>query len=105
MVLLAGVAAGGVSGVELLFGLFCTRVLGLAVWDYSEEWGNLAGLICPRYTLLWFLLCLWLLAALRGIRRWTTPLPHRSASTNPINRTKPARPGAESPGYRPDLSL
>ena len=41
----------------------------MPVWDYSGEWGNLAGLVCPKYTLLWFLLCLWLLAGLRGARR------------------------------------
>lgn len=90
VMLLAGVAAGGVSGVELLFGLFCTRVLGLAVWDYSEEWGNLAGLICPRYTLLWFLLCLWLLAALRVIRRWTAA-PLRLNKSHKPDQTCPAR--------------
>ena len=58
----------GVLLVELAFGLFCTRLLGVPVWDYSGEWGNLAGLVCPKYTLLWFLLCLWLLAGLRGAR-------------------------------------
>ena len=62
-------ATGGVLLVELAFGLFCTRLLGVPVWDYSSEWGNLAGLVCPKYTLLWFLLCLWLLAGLRGARR------------------------------------
>lgn len=69
--LLAAGAAGGVSLVELAFGLFCTRLLGLRVWDYSNEWGNLAGLICPKYSLLWFLLCGWLLFALRAVRRGT----------------------------------
>ena len=62
-------ATGGVLLVELAVGLFCTRLLGVPVWDYSGEWGNLAGLVCPKYTLLWFLLCLWLLAGLRGARR------------------------------------
>lgn len=62
-------AAAGVSGVELVFGMVCTYLLRLQVWDYSAEWGNIAGLICPKYSFLWFLLCLWLLAALRFLRR------------------------------------
>ena len=62
-------AAAAVSGVELVFGVFCTRLLGLHVWDYSTEWGNIAGLICPKYCLLWFLLCFWLLGGLRALRR------------------------------------
>lgn len=62
-------AAGGVSVIELAFGLVCTRLLRLQVWDYSAEWGNVAGLICPKYSFLWFLLCFWLLAVLRLLRR------------------------------------
>lgn len=61
-------ASGGVSGVELAFGMVCTHLLRLRVWDYSAEWGNIAGLICPKYCLLWFLLCFWLLGGLRALR-------------------------------------
>lgn len=64
-----GIGALGVSGLELLIGLVCTRLLHRAVWDYSNEWANLAGLICPKYTLLWFLLCTWILAVMRGLRK------------------------------------
>lgn len=66
----AALASGGISGLELVIGLY-TRGLGLCVWDYSAEWGNLAGLVCPKYSLLWFLLCLWLLGAIRTLRRLT----------------------------------
>ena len=38
------------------------------MWDYSQEWGNLAGLVCPKYTALWFLLCLWVLGMMRFLR-------------------------------------
>ena len=65
----AMLAAVGVSGVELAFGMVCTYLLRLQVWDYSAEWGNIAGLICPKYSFLWFLLSFWLLAALRLLRR------------------------------------
>ena len=64
--LLAGIGAVGVSVLELGTGLACRRLLHVEVWDYSQEWGNLAGLVCPKYTALWFLLCLWVLGMMRG---------------------------------------
>ena len=50
----AAVGAAGVSGLELAVGAVCRRVLHTAVWDYADEWGNLAGLVCPKYTAYWF---------------------------------------------------
>ena len=50
--LLAGIGAVGVSVLELGTGLACRRLLHVEVWDYSQEWGNLAGLVCPKYTAL-----------------------------------------------------
>ena len=55
-------------------GVLCRRLLHVAVWDYSAEWGNLAGLICPRYCFYWFLLCGWVVAVLR-LASWTTNSP------------------------------
>ena len=57
----AAVGAAGVSGLELAVGAVCRRVLHTAVWDYADEWGNLAGLVCPKYTAYWFLLCGWVI--------------------------------------------
>lgn len=64
----AALGAGAVSLFELAVGLFCNRLLHLAVWDYSAEWGNLAGLICPKYCLLWYLLSGWVIYWLRRLR-------------------------------------
>ena len=53
-------------------------MLHLSVWDYSREWGNLAGLICPKYTLLWLLLCTWVVLVMRllaGFYAVTAPSP------------------------------
>lgn len=61
----ACVGAAGVSGLELAVGLASRRLLHIVVWDYSAEWGNLAGLVCPRYTFYWFVLCGWVIAVLR----------------------------------------
>ena len=63
----AALGAAGVSGLELTVGAVCRRLLHIAVWDYADEWGNLAGLVCPRYTFYWFLLCGWVVFVLRGV--------------------------------------
>ncbi len=47
-----------VTGIELASGLVVNRWLGLGVWDYSNQWGNLWGQICPLFTLYWTVLCL-----------------------------------------------
>lgn len=75
--LLAGIGAVGVSVLELGTGLACRRLLHVEVWDYSQEWGNLAGLVCPKYTALWFLLCLWVLGMMRFARFCRLCGPHK----------------------------
>ena len=65
---LDGLGPVGVSVLELGTGLACRCLLHVEVWDYSQEWGNLAGLVCPKYTALWFLLCLWVLGMMRFLR-------------------------------------
>ena len=59
--------AGGVTALELAVGAVCRYALQCPVWDYSREWGNLAGLICPRYSLYWLFLCGWVVLLLRTI--------------------------------------
>ena len=77
--LLAGIGAVGVSVLELGTGLACRRLLHVEVWDYSQEWGNLAGLVCPKYTALWFLLCLWVLGMMRFLRGFAAYVAHTKA--------------------------
>ena len=74
----AGAGAAAVSGLEVCIGLACREVLHIAVWDYSAEWGNLAGLVCPRYCLYWFLLCGWVILVLRVARRFTVRPVYRT---------------------------
>ncbi|MBR4830718.1 MAG: putative ABC transporter permease [Bacilli bacterium] len=40
--------------IELLGGLYCIKQK-VKLWDYSDEWLNYKGIICPHYTLLWIL--------------------------------------------------
>ena len=32
--------------------------LGWQVWDYSAEWGNLLGQICPKFSVIWYFVSL-----------------------------------------------
>lgn len=76
--LAAGAGAAAVSGLEVCIGLACREVLHIVVWDYSAEWGNLAGLVCPRYCLYWFLLCGWVILVLRVALRFTVRPVYRT---------------------------
>lgn len=42
--------------VEFISGCILNLWLGLNIWDYSENFGNILGQICPRHTIYWFLL-------------------------------------------------
>ncbi len=39
--------------IEYLAGLCSLRVMHLRLWDYSGQPGNIQGLICPQFTLIW----------------------------------------------------
>ena len=62
--------------VEFLVGLFADRVLGKRLWDYSLEKGNILGYVCPRFSLIWGLVCA---ALIKTIPRFD-PLIDRLAS-------------------------
>ncbi len=57
--LMATCAAGAVviTAIEYITGAIVNVKLGLNVWDYSDLPLNVYGQICPRYTVLRFLLC------------------------------------------------
>lgn len=42
--------------IEFVSGCILNLWLGWNVWDYSDEFGNILGQICPRHTIYWFLL-------------------------------------------------
>ncbi len=39
--------------IELVAGIFCLKFLKVRLWDYSEQWGNFHGIICPAFSLAW----------------------------------------------------
>ena len=58
LIIKAFIGAISVTLVELLFGIIFNLMLGMNVWDYSGEWCNLFGQICPLFSLLWVALAL-----------------------------------------------
>ena len=39
--------------MEYISGVLALKVVHVRLWDYSREWGNLQGIICPKFSLLW----------------------------------------------------
>lgn len=46
----------GMTLIEYLAGLFCLKYLKVRLWDYSDQWGNVQGIICPLFSLFWAIL-------------------------------------------------
>ncbi len=43
----------GMSLIEFLAGLIFIKGLGIKLWDYSNRKGNIMGIICPSFSLIW----------------------------------------------------
>ncbi len=52
---LAMLAAMAVSmtAIEYIAGITCLKGFKIRLWDYSGMWGNVQGLICPLFSLIW----------------------------------------------------
>lgn len=46
----------GMTLIEYMAGLLSTRVFHVQLWDYSDCWGNIQGIICPLFTFFWGIL-------------------------------------------------
>lgn len=42
--------------IEFISGCILNLWLGLGIWDYTDELGNILGQICPKHTVYWFFL-------------------------------------------------
>lgn len=45
-----------VTAIEYIAGIIFIKGMGVKLWDYSDKWGNIDGLICPLYTIFWGIL-------------------------------------------------
>ena len=43
--------------IELVGGLVAVKYFHVQLWDYSGEWGNFMGVICPKFSVIWGLIC------------------------------------------------
>ena len=53
---LFAVMALAMTGIEYVAGLLALRVAKVRRWDYTDQWGNIQGIICPKFSLAWALL-------------------------------------------------
>lgn len=44
------------TAIEYVAGIFCLKVAKVRLWDYSDAWGNIQGIICPKFSLIWALI-------------------------------------------------
>ena len=42
--------------IEYIAGIISFKYFHVRLWDYSNEWGNIQGIICPKFSLFWGLL-------------------------------------------------
>lgn len=45
-----------ITAVEYIAGLIFIKHLKIKLWDYSNEWGNVNGIICPLFSFFWAVL-------------------------------------------------
>ena len=69
LILRGVISSGMITAVELVVGCVVNIALGLHVWDYSGERFDLLGQICPFYSMLWFVICVFIMLAISAYDR------------------------------------
>ena len=60
------------TAIEYIAGILSIKILKVRLWDYTRQWGNIQGIICPLFSFFWavlgalyyFLLHPWMVKAL-----------------------------------------
>lgn len=47
------VIAIGLTAIEYIAGIMCLKITQVRLWDYSNMPGNIQGIICPQFSLIW----------------------------------------------------
>ncbi len=42
--------------IEYITGMMSLKLANVRLWDYTKEWGNIHGVICPKFSLIWTIL-------------------------------------------------
>lgn len=46
--------------IEFIIGIITTKIMKIKLWDYSNQKGNVMGIICPLYSFIWIIIgCLY----------------------------------------------
>lgn len=45
--------AVAMTAIEYIAGILSLKFSSVRLWDYSNEWGNIQGIICPKFSLIW----------------------------------------------------
>lgn len=67
-----------ITTLEFCCGCIVNLWLGWDVWDYSSEWGNLLGQICPKFSVIWYFVSLVAILLDDYLRYWLfdEEMPH-----------------------------
>lgn len=52
LLLFLGMAVS-MTAIEYIAGIMSLKIMHVRLWDYSNQWGNIQGLICPKFSLIW----------------------------------------------------
>lgn len=55
-ILLFFVMAVSMTAIEYIAGIMSLKLTKVRLWDYTNEWGNIQGVICPKFSLIWAVL-------------------------------------------------
>lgn len=50
------VMAVSMTVIEYIAGIWTLKRSNVRLWDYSNEWGNVRGIICPKFSVYWAIL-------------------------------------------------
>ena len=39
--------------IEYISGILALKIVKVRLWDYTDEWGNIQGIICPKFSAIW----------------------------------------------------
>lgn len=42
--------------IEYIAGYLSLKINKVRLWDYTDQWGNINGIICPKFSLFWGIL-------------------------------------------------
>lgn len=55
-VIIIFIMGAAMTVIEYIAGLIFIKGMKIRLWDYSNRWGNIQGIICPLFSLFWLLI-------------------------------------------------